>query len=64
MGGKLDPEPTHVSPWSKWLLRGTWGWLDLEVTVAGISLVFKDSSGKTVHEERVSATRRSLGSMP
>lgn len=58
MGAKPDPEPTHVSPWSKWLLRDTWGWLDLDVTVAGISLVFRDCSGKTVHEEAVPARYR------
>jgi acid phosphatase len=57
MGGKPDPEPSHVSPWSKWFARGTFGYLNLDVTEAGIKLDFKDSAGMVVHSAYVPARK-------
>ena len=57
MGGKPDPEPTHVSPWSKWFLQGSYGWLDLDVTAKGITLNFRDTTTAVVHSAYIPATR-------
>jgi hypothetical protein len=57
MGGKLDPVPTHVSPWSKWLGQGHFGWLDLDVTKAGIALGFRDYRGEVLETADLPATR-------
>lgn len=57
MGGKPDPEPTHVSPWSKWFLQGSYGWLDLDVTAKGITLNFHDTTTAVVHSSFIPATR-------
>ena len=57
MGGKPDPEPSHVSPWSKWFLQGSYGWLDLDVTAKGMTLTFRDTTNTAVHTAYVPATR-------
>jgi hypothetical protein len=57
MGGKPDPEPTHVSPWSKWFLRGSFGYATLEARRAGLSLSFRDQDGSVLKTFLVPATR-------
>lgn len=52
MGGLPDPEPTHVSPYSKWINVGDYGWLDVDVLPARIILTFRSETG----EVRESAT--------
>ena len=52
MGGKSDPNPTYVSPASKWLASGKHGRLDADITSAGIVLSFRDETGALLHEER------------
>jgi UDP-2,3-diacylglucosamine pyrophosphatase LpxH len=42
MGGFPDPVPSHVSPWSLWFQRGTYGWLDIAATKKGIGLTSRD----------------------
>jgi hypothetical protein len=57
MGGKPDPEPTHVSPASRWFRRGTYGRLDLDIGAAGIALTFRDRDGRSLHEAFLPARR-------
>ena len=52
MGGLPDPEPTHVSPYSKWINVGGYGWLDVDVLPARMVLTFRSETG----EVRESAT--------
>lgn len=52
MGGVSDPEPTYVSPASKWIAVGVFGRLDVDVTGGEVILRFLDNAGNTLHEER------------
>lgn len=54
MGGKSDPEPTHVSPASKWIAVGTHGRLDVDIFASEVALTFLNETGKPLHEERFS----------
>ena len=57
MGGLLDPEPTHHSPASMWFRDGTNGRLDLDISGAGIALVFRDRDGVSLHEDFIPAQK-------
>ncbi len=57
MGGLLDPEPTHHSPASLWFRAGTNGMLDLDISGAGIALVFRDREGLSLHEDFIPAQK-------
>jgi hypothetical protein len=45
MGGPPDPEPTYVSPYSKWFSRGRYGYLAADLSAGAISLRFVDEKG-------------------
>ncbi|HET7838836.1 MAG TPA: metallophosphoesterase, partial [Rectinemataceae bacterium] len=55
MGGQSDPEPSHVSPQSRWLRRGAFGRLDLDIGPDGIALAFVDSGGAVLHRAFIPA---------
>ncbi len=57
MGGKPDPEPTYVSPASRWIAVGTYGRLDVEASASGLELSFVDASGAVLKRAFVKATR-------
>jgi hypothetical protein len=54
MGGIPDPEPSHVSPASKWRAVGKPGRLDVDIYDKDIVMTFRDESGNPLHEERFS----------
>ena len=55
MGGKPDPEPTHVSPGSVWFARGEYGRLVLELEPDGLHCSFEDDDGETLFERTLAA---------
>lgn len=55
MGGPLDPVPVYSSPYSKWFKQGCFGYLDLDVTVKGIDLIFRDQNGEALESVNVPA---------
>jgi hypothetical protein len=57
MGGILDPEPTYRSPASVWFKAGTFGYLDLDISAAGIQLAFRGKDGSFLHEDIIPARR-------
>jgi predicted MPP superfamily phosphohydrolase len=57
MGGKLDPEPTHISPASLWIAKNTFGRLDLEIDASGISMSFRDKDGTVLKTEFLPAKK-------
>ncbi len=58
MGGRPDPEPSHVSQASKWFSRGVFGRLDLDIGARGIALAFRDEGGALLHEAFIPAAGR------
>jgi hypothetical protein len=52
MGGILDPEPTYISPASKWKAVGAFGRLDVDIYAAEVALSYRDRDGALLHEER------------
>ncbi|SLM17433.1 Metallophosphoesterase (fragment) [uncultured spirochete] len=56
MGGKSDPPPTYISPASKWMAVGTFGWLDVDITSSELVLSYRNENGKLLHEERIPYT--------
>jgi hypothetical protein len=52
MGGILDPEPTYISPASKWKAVGVFGRLDVDIYGAEVVLSYRDRDGALLHEER------------
>jgi hypothetical protein len=52
LGGKPDPEPVHVSPYSVWFSQGLFGYLEAEVADDEISLRFIDEKGNALFEKR------------
>lgn len=52
MGGKPDPEPTYISPASKWKAVGVFGRLDVDIYAAEVVLSYRDRNGALLHEER------------
>ena len=50
MGGKMDPERTHVSASSKWYLANRTGFLDVDLSGSRMKLTFRDETGKPLHE--------------
>jgi hypothetical protein len=52
LGGKPDPEPVHVSPYSVWFSRGLFGYLEAEVAGDEISLRFIDEKGNALFEKK------------
>ena len=52
MGGILDPEPTYISPASKWRAVGVFGRLDVDIYAAEVVLSYRDRNGALLHEER------------
>lgn len=55
MGGKSDPEPSYLSPASKWIAVGTFGRLDVEVSGSDVALFYRNEKGEVLREERFSA---------
>ncbi len=47
MGGLPDPEPSHHSPYSKWIDVGGHGWLDVSVLPGRLALIFRSETGET-----------------
>jgi hypothetical protein len=46
MGGLPDPEPSHHSPYSKWIDVGGHGWLDVSVLPGRLALTFRSEMGE------------------
>jgi hypothetical protein len=46
MGGLPDPEPSHHSPYSKWIDVGGHGWLDVSVLPGRLALTFRSETGE------------------
>ncbi len=57
MGGPLDPPRTYSSPASKWFRQGVFGYLDLDATVKGIDLNFRDQNGQLLENVNIPARR-------
>jgi hypothetical protein len=58
LGGKPDPDPTYLSPASKWRApAGTFGRLDLRTSPEGLRLSFVDQGGAVLHEALVPKRR-------
>jgi predicted phosphodiesterase len=53
MGGKLDPVPSHVSPWSRWFKQGSFGFLDLSAFDGRLELIFRDQKGAELSRHTV-----------
>jgi hypothetical protein len=52
LGGKPDPDPEHVSPYSVWFSRGRYGYLEAEVSLDAMSLRFIDEKGTALFEKK------------
>lgn len=50
MGGIPDPKPTSVSPASRWIAVGQFGWLDVDVYKDRLHLVFRGETGESRFE--------------
>ncbi len=57
MGGIPDPEPTWHSPASRWFSQGTFGFLDLDLTVSPPILAFRDVDGYELYHVSLGAAR-------
>ena len=55
MGGIPDPEPTYVSPASRWIRTSTFGFLEADFHAGRIELSFRDATGTVVQRAVVSA---------
>lgn len=53
MGGVSDPPPTYVSPASKWMAVGTFGWLDVDVYENTLLLSFRNEKGEVILQENL-----------
>jgi UDP-2,3-diacylglucosamine pyrophosphatase LpxH len=52
MGGIPDKLREYTSPWSKWYLPGTFGFLDLEIYDSYIELIFRNATGAELYRVR------------
>lgn len=53
MGGIPDPEPFYYSPYSEWQSYGIFGYLELELTEAGLLCTFRRHDGKELYNNLV-----------
>lgn len=57
LGGKPDPEPSHVSPHSVWFARGIHGYAELAFGGEGIAIRFRDRDGRVLFEKEKAVNR-------